>query len=277
MLVILQKNRVGESESIAVAYGLRKKIYYWIMKRIVIMGATSGIGLRSSEIFAKAGWLVGVAGRNETALSELKAAYPENIRSARIDVNSPDASSELLRLIDELGGMDIYFHVSGIYSESEDLIAERETAVAETNTVGFTRMVDAAFNYFKSHGGRGRIAAVTSVAGTKGIGVLAAYSASKKYQQAYLSALSQLARIKNLDISVTDIRPGWIHTPLLDPDKVYPMAMSTDYAVVRIVRAIIERRRVCVVDFRWNLLVKAWRLLPDCIWERIPLHVSTKP
>ena len=245
------------------------------MKRIVIMGATSGIGLRVAEIFAKAGWMVGAAGRKEKVLRKLQSDFPDRIRYAQINIDDTAAVTKLQDLINRLGGMDIYFHISGIGYENEALITDHDTATATTNVVGFTRMIDTAFRYFHSHGGRGRIAAITSVAGTKGIGELASYSASKKYQQTYLTALSQLARIQQLDISFTDIRPGWIRTPLLNPDRIYPMTMSLDYAVVRIVRAIIARKRVCVVDWRWNLLVDAWQLLPNCIWERLPIRVST--
>ncbi|MCM1077303.1 MAG: SDR family NAD(P)-dependent oxidoreductase [Bacteroides sp.] len=245
------------------------------MKRIIIMGATSGIGLRVAEIFAKAGWLVGAAGRKEKVLRKLQSDFPDRIRYAQININEQDAPNRLRDLIGRLGGMDIYFHVSGIGYENEALVTEHDTATAQTNVVGFTRMIDTAFRYFRSHGKRGRIAAVTSVAGTNGIGELASYSASKKYQQTYLTALDQLARMQNLDISFTDIRPGWIRTPLLNPDRVYPMTMSLDYAVVRIVRAIIARKRICIVDWRWNLLVRAWSMVPDRIWERIPLRVST--
>ena len=44
--------------------------------------------------------------------------------------------------------------------------------------------------------------------------------------------------------------------PLLNPDRVYPMTMSLDHAVASIVRAIIKRRRLCIVDWRWNLAVR---------------------
>ena len=244
------------------------------MKRIVIMGATSGIGLRVAEIFAKAGWLVGAAGRNEKVMRKLQADFPDRIRYARIDVDSDSAPEHLRDLISRLGGMDIYFHVAGIGYENEALVTDHDIATARTNVVGFTRMIDTAFRYFCDHGKRGRIAAVTSVAGTKGIGQLASYSSSKKYQQTYLTALDQLARMQGLDISFTDIRPGWIRTPLLDPTRVYPMTMTLDHAVACIVRAIINRKRVCIVDWRWDIAVRLWSLIPDCIWERIPVCVS---
>lgn len=240
------------------------------------MGATSGIGLRVAEIFAKAGWLVGAAGRKEKVLRKLQSDYPEKIRYAQINIDDTDAPNRMRDLINRLGGMDIYFHVAGIGYENEALVTEHDTATAQTNVVGFTRMIDTAFRYFRSHGRRGRIAAITSVAGTNGIGELASYSASKKYQQTYLTALDQLARMQGLDISFTDIRPGWIRTPLLNPDRIYPMTMTLDHAVVGIVRAIIARKRVCIVDWRWNLLVRAWSILPDRLWELLPIRVSTQ-
>ncbi len=239
------------------------------------MGATSGIGLRVAEIFAKAGWLVGAAGRKEKVMRKLQSDFPDRIRYAQIDINATDAPSRLRDLIARLGGMDIYFHISGIGYENEALVTDHDTATAQTNVVGFTRMIDTAFRHFRSHGKRGRIAAVTSVAGTKGIGQLASYSASKKYQQTYLTALDQLARMQGLDISFTDIRPGWIRTPLLNPDRIYPMTMTLDHAVAGIIRAVIARKRVCVVDWRWDIAVRLWSLIPDRIWERIPLQVST--
>lgn len=240
------------------------------------MGATSGIGLRVAEIFAKAGWLVGAAGRKEKVLRKLQSDYPDKIRYAQINIDDTDAPNRMRDLINRLGGMDIYFHVAGIGYENEALITEHDTATAQTNVVGFTRMIDTAFRYFRSHGRRGRIAAITSVAGTNGIGELASYSASKKYQQTYLTALDQLARMQGLDISFTDIRPGWIRTPLLNPDRIYPMTMTLDHAVVGIVKAIIARKRVCIVDWRWNLLVRAWSLVPDRLWELLPIRVSTQ-
>lgn len=239
------------------------------------MGATSGIGLRVAEIFAKAGWLVGAAGRKEKVMRKLQSDFPDRIRYAQIDINATDAPSRLRDLIARLDGMDIYFHISGIGYENEALVTDHDTATAQTNVVGFTRMIDTAFRHFRSHGKRGRIAAVTSVAGTKGIGQLASYSASKKYQQTYLTALDQLARMQGLDISFTDIRPGWIRTPLLNPDRIYPMTMTLDHAVAGIIRAVIARKRVCVVDWRWDIAVRLWSLIPDRIWERIPLQVST--
>lgn len=249
------------------------------MKRIVIMGATSGIGRVVAETFARAGWQVGAAGRNENALKELKAAYPEAVHYARIDVTADDAAHHLRSLIDRLGGMDIYFHASGIFIEDETLKPESEIATLQTNVVGFARMVSAAFRYFRDHAVEGQIAAITSIAGTKGIGRMADYSSSKKFQQTYLTALDQLARNKGYKIAITDIRPGWTQTPLVRSDRRYPMIMDVDDVARQTIHAILQRRRMKIVDWRWNIVTRLWSLLPDRLWERlnVPLWQDAEP
>ena len=67
-----------------------------------------------------------------------------------------------------------------------------------------TRMTTAAYGYFAAHGG-GRIAVVSSIAGTRGLGVAAADSASKRFQNPYIDSLAQLARMQGSKIRFTDI------------------------------------------------------------------------
>ena len=209
-------------------------------------------------------------------MKELQKKYPGRVFYSRIDVTDEKASEHLRHLIRRMGGMDVYFHIAGIGYGNDELEVDKEVATMQTNVVGFTRMVDTAFRYFRDErAGFGQIAAITSVAGTNGLGHLAAYSASKRFQQTYLRALNQLATIQKLHIKFTDIRPGWIRTPLLDDDRNYPMIMQLPYAVPRIIRAIRRRRRVSVVDWRWNILVGLWRLIPNSLWVRLPVPVET--
>lgn len=84
------------------------------MKRIVIMGASSGIGLRVAEAFASRGVKVGMAARHTESMRELKKQYPDMIEYESIDVTHINAPELLGKLIEKLGGMDIYFHVAGI-------------------------------------------------------------------------------------------------------------------------------------------------------------------
>lgn len=244
------------------------------MKKIVIMGASSGIGLKVAEEFASRGIRVGMAARHTGPMAELKKKYPDMVEYESIDVTKTDAPTRLGRLIDRLGGMDIYFHVAGIGYENLRLDPQREVDIIETNAGGFARMLCAAYRYFRDNDIKGRIAAVTSVAGTNGIGRLSAYSASKKCAQTYMVALEQLANAEEADIKFTDIRPGWIRTPLLLDNVKYPMEMTLDYAVPHIIKAIVKAPRVAVIDCRWNVLVGLWRLLPDALWTRIDMTIS---
>lgn len=249
------------------------------MKRIIIMGASSGIGYRCAEALASRGIRVGIAARKEKPLLELKNKYPDNIEYECIDINTPEAVGHLYDLIDRLGGMDIYFHVSGIAYENPEMNPETEVKIFTTNTVGFARCIAAAYRYFRKNNIPGQIAAITSVAGTNGIGRMAAYSASKAANQKWLVALEQLSNSTDAGISFTDIRPGWIRTPLVSPDAEYPMEMELDYVVPQVLKAIIRKKRVAVIDWRWNILVGLWRMIPNCLYTHfnIPLTLPKDP
>lgn len=238
------------------------------------MGASSGIGYAVAEAFASRGVKVGLAARHTGALEVLKSRYPDFVEYASIDITKPEAVNELKDLIARLGGMDIYFHVAGIGCENPSLDPLRETEIVETNCVGFARMVSAAYCYFRDNRHRGQVAAITSVAGTNGIGRLAAYSASKAFDQKYLVALEQLSFLEGADISFTDIRPGWVRTPLLHEGCSYPMEMTLEEVVPQVIKAIVRRKRVAVIDWRWNLLAGAWRLIPNALWTLLPVEIS---
>ncbi|MCM1111085.1 MAG: SDR family NAD(P)-dependent oxidoreductase [Clostridium sp.] len=244
------------------------------MKKIIIVGASSGIGLALAETLASRGVRVGLAARHTRVLSALKQKYDGLVEYLAIDVTHRTAPERLRELIDKVGGMDIYFHIAGIGYENLTLDPDRETAIVETNATGFARMIDAAYRYFAANEIRGHITAVTSVAGTKGIGRLSAYSASKAFGQAYIVALRQLAQMERTGITLTDIRPGWTRTPLLRDDAVYPMTMDVDRVVLEILRATVRRRTVATVDWRWDILSRLWRLLPDALWVRLPVEIS---
>lgn len=141
-------------------------------KKAIVMGATSGIGMEVAKLLAAKGWQVGIAGRR---IERLQALISQSGITCyqQIDVTSPDAPAQLLELIDKLGGMDLYFHSSGIGWQNNTLDIEKELKTVETNGLGFTRMVDTAFNWFATHhhcNPKARIACITSIAGTKGLG-----------------------------------------------------------------------------------------------------------
>jgi NADP-dependent 3-hydroxy acid dehydrogenase YdfG len=77
------------------------------MKRAIVIGATSGIGKEVARILAAKGWKVGIAGRRESLLKQLKESDPESFEYEVLDVTSEDAPDRLASLISKTGGMDL--------------------------------------------------------------------------------------------------------------------------------------------------------------------------
>ena len=232
-------------------------------KKAIVMGATSGIGMEVAKLLAAKGWQVGIAGRRierlQTLISDNKATPQGGIICyQQIDVTSAEAPSLLLELIDKLGGMDLYFHSSGIGWQNNSLDIEKELKTVETNGLGFTRMVDTAFNWFATHHQNN----------SKALGAAPAYSATKRFQNHYLECLSQQARMRHLPISITDIRPGFVKTDLI-AGSTYPLQLQPEDVAKHIVRAIEKGKEVKVIDWRYAILVFFWHLIPRGLWTRL--------
>ena len=272
------------------------------------MGATSGIGQEVAKLLAANGYEVGIAGRREERLVQMAQATPGIVAHRQIDVTKEDAPTELHKLIEELGGMDLYVHSSGIGWENVALDADKELKTVETNGVGFVRMVSAAYNWFAEQGAekaeqraeraeqrgeeaeqraeraeqrgeeaeqrasgkerKARIACITSIARTRGLGAAPAYSATKRMQAHYLECLSQQARMRHLNIGITDIRPGFVATDLIAGSH-FPLQLKAEDVARTIVRAIERGSEVVTIDWRYRLLVAAWQLIPRWLWVRL--------
>ena len=234
-------------------------------KRAIVIGASSGIGREVALLLMKEGWTVGVAARRVDKLMELHASAVEPI-----DVTQEDATEHLQALISKLGGMDLFFYASGIGKQNRELKADIELATLQTNGLGFTRMIGEAYRYFAEKG-CGHIAAITSIAGTKGLGPAPSYSATKAMQNVYLQALEQQSNARGLKIRFTDIRPGFVKTALLSGDFHYPMMLQPQQVAKEIVYAISHHQHIRVIDWKYRILTACWRRIPRCIWRRIKL------
>jgi NADP-dependent 3-hydroxy acid dehydrogenase YdfG len=238
------------------------------MKCAVVTGATSGIGREVALCLIRKGWTVGIAGRRKELLEEIENEYPENVKSCVIDVTQNDAAERLLSLINQLGGIDLFFLATGVGKQNPTLETDTELYTTETNITGFIRMMTAAFQYFGNKKG-GHIAAISSIAGTKGMGSAASYSASKRFQNTYIEAMEQLSNRNQLNIRFTDIRPGFVKTALLDDNQKYPMLMNPRTVAEKIIKAIERKKRIAVIDWRYGILVYIWRLIPGWLWVRM--------
>ena len=242
------------------------------MKRAIVIGASSGIGREVARLLISEGWTVGVAARREAMLQDLGATA-----IACIDVTAEDATQRLQQLIEDLGGMDLFFYASGIGHQNRQLREDIEISTMQTNGLGFTRMIGEAYRYFAERQEQdgtkewGHIAAITSIAGTKGLGPAPAYSATKAMQNVYLQALEQQAHQRGLRIRFTDIRPGFVDTALLKGDFRYPMMLQPKNVAREIVSAIKAHDHIRVIDWRYRLLTAFWRRIPRCLWRRFRL------
>ena len=201
----------------------------------------------------------------------MQAKAPNQIETEVIDVTQEDAAHKLKQLIDKLGGMDLFLLSSGIGYQNSNLDYSVELKTVHTNVEGFVRLTTAAFHFFQNQG-HGHLAAISSIAGTKGLGIAPAYSATKRFQNCYLDALEQLAVMSKANIIFTDIRPGFVKTALLNDNKHYPLLMEPSRVAKHIVKALKREKRVAIIDWRYGILVAFWQLIPRWIWKRMPVR-----
>ena len=74
-----------------------------MMKRAIVVGASSGIGMEVARLLLQQGWTVGVAARRVELLQTIG-----QVEVAQIDVTAEDAAERLRSLITRLGGMDLF-------------------------------------------------------------------------------------------------------------------------------------------------------------------------
>ena len=156
------------------------------MGKAIIIGATSGIGRAVAIRLLEKGWTVGISGRRSDALEDIASRY-ERAVPQQMDITTPDAVTTLDSLLELVGPPDLFLHVSGVGYQNPALDEDRELLMVRTNCEGMVRIVTHFINYVKSSGEysnerKAQIGVVTSVAGTAGLGVAPAYSATKKMQ-----------------------------------------------------------------------------------------------
>ena len=245
--------------------------------KAIIIGATSGIGLQVARHLAAHGVTLGLAGRRTEKLEELQQELgAERVHIARLDVTTESATEALERLIKSVGAADLLLYASGIGKQNPELNIDIEANTVMTNAWGMVRIVDHFINYVKREPSYNEkrpahIAVISSVAGTMGMGSAPAYSATKSMQSCYLSALAQHVRMEHIPAIFSDIRPGFVATEILNPDKRYPRLMSADKAARCILRGLRRRRRIIIFDWRFRLLVALWRMIPRWLWERMTI------
>ncbi len=238
------------------------------MRKIIVLGATSGIGREVSRIYAGKGCLVGITGRRQELLQELEQEAPDRYVAASFDISDiASVASNLDALVSCLGGLDLLLLSSGYGKRNSELAPEPEQLAIKTDVSGFTAVVDWAFRYFKQQQ-HGQIAAISSIAGLRGNRFSPAYSASKSYNMTYMQSLRQLVHHQKLNIQITDIRPGFVDTCMAQGEGVFWSA-PVPKAAAQIVKAVENKKDIVYVTKRWRFVALVIKLIPRVIYERI--------
>jgi len=184
------------------------------MKKAIIIGATSGIGRALAEKLVANNWTVGITGRRAALLEEIQAQAPTQILTLAHDVTEIATSDEkLTSLYNQLGTVDLVVVCSGFAAINHQLEWAIEHKTIDTNVTGICKAYQFAFTKFKAQGA-GHLVGITSIAALRGNRYCPSYSAAKAFQANYLEALRGISKKRKLNITVTDIQPGFVDTPM---------------------------------------------------------------
>jgi short-subunit dehydrogenase len=234
-------------------------------KKIIIVGATSGIGKEMALQYLQKGYYVGITGRREILLHEIKQKFPSQIFTQCFDVRGDNNIDSLIELMRKMDGVDIFIYNAGYGEPGVTLNPEIEKLVYETNVKGFVDLTSYMFNYFIKQG-YGHIAATSSIASIKGLSLAPGYSASKAFMSTYMEGLHMKAKRLKANIYITDIQPGFIKTKVAKNKQFW--AASPQKAARQIIAAIDAKKWRVYVTKRWWLMAKLIKYVPSWIYHR---------
>lgn len=245
---------------------LRYSIHMPASKKAIIIGATSGIGLALARVLAAEGYELGLTGRRIQLLESLKSELGGHVKIGQSDVKNPNqAITDLEALIAAVGGADLIILNAGVNHRNPDFTWKPDEEVIETNTVGFAALAGYSIRYFLKQG-FGHLTGISSIAGDRGSGKAPVYSATKAFASTYLEGIRQ--RLSGKNITVTDIRPGFVDTAMVSGIKTKFWVASPEKAALQIYDAILKRKKICYVTKRWAWVSFFYKLAPAwlCDW-----------
>jgi short-subunit dehydrogenase len=237
--------------------------------KIILVGASSGIGRELALYYARQGHDVGITARREPLLTEMQQQYPDRIRIACFDVTELGTTNEQLQLLaDQLGGLDLLIYNAGIGIINKAFELGVEQQMVQLNVVAFTQVTNWAIHYFQKQRS-GHFVSISSVAALRGNGLAPAYGASKAFQSNYMEGLQhKISKSKQTGIYITDIRPGFVDTPMTKQNPVMFWVATPQKAAQQIAYAIAARKRVAYITRRWVLVAILMRLVPRWLYLR---------
>jgi short-subunit dehydrogenase len=230
--------------------------------RVVITGASSGIGEALARHYAARGAELGLMSRR-----------------TGVDVTDPAAvSAAAEEFMRRCGVPDLVIANAGISSGTQGADpgdVPKLKKVLETNVVGLAASL-AAFAPAMRNAGRGTLVGIASVAGFRGLAGNGAYCASKSAAITWMESLR--AELYGSGVSVVCICPGYIDTPMTRVNRFrMPFLLSADEAARRIARAIGAKRRLAVIPWQMALVSVLLRAMPGWLFDRLASRAPRKP
>lgn len=247
--------------------------------KVVISGASSGIGLALARHYLERGATVAAIARRNEPLQQLAAEFPGKVIPYALDVRDAVA---LRAAADEFmaraGVPDIVIANAGIsrgtLSEyDEDAAVFRH--IMETNVFGMLHTLQPFVAAMRATG-CGTLVGIASVAGFRGLPGSEAYSASKAAAISYLESLR--VELRGSGVKVVTVCPGYIKTAMTAVnDFPMPFLLEADDAARRIARAIARGASLVVIP--WQMAVAGWLLkrLPNWLYDRLFVNAPRKP
>jgi len=224
---------------------------------VVITGGAGGIGRALADAFAARGADIALLDRDEAALAEVTAAGGRPVLTVPCDVTDEDDCRRAIgRVTAELGGIDVLVNNAGIthrsrFADTDPAVLRRVVAV---NLFGAIHCTAAALPSLLER--RGRIVAVSSVAGFAPLVGRTGYAASKHAMHGFFDSLR--AELRDSGVSVTLACPYFTDTALRtraldgrgragsEPPASLAKPLRPEAVADAIVRAAVARRRLVV-------------------------------
>jgi short-subunit dehydrogenase len=240
--------------------------------RVVISGASSGIGEALARHYASQATALGLICRRAPNLSTSHVHYAT-------DVTRPeDVAKAAGDYVARFGAPDLVIANAGIGAgTSADALADVEVlrGILDVNVAGLAATL-AAFAPAMRRAGRGTLAGIASVAGFRGLAGNSAYCASKAAAIAWLESLR--VEMRGSGVSVVCVCPGYIDTPMTRVNRFrMPFLLTADEAAVKIARAIGSRRRLAVIPWQMAAVSVLMRALPGFLFDPLAARAPRKP
>jgi short-subunit dehydrogenase len=247
--------------------------------RVIITGASSGIGAALARHYSAQGAILGLMARRRSELERLAGVLATNCEIYPLDVRDGAALATAAQdFIGKNGCPDVVIANAGVSlgtltDHAEDLAAFQD--VLDINVMGMVKLFQPFVAGMRERGS-GALCGIASVAGYRGLPGAAAYSASKAAAISYLESLR--VELRKDGIRVVTICPGYIATPMTAKNP-YPMPfmMSADTAAAKIAGLIGRGSSFSVIPWQMALVARALHVMPHWLYDRLFVNAPHKP